>query len=111
MIELTEAEVEGLEGQTILNSVLDKLKEAARPKPDVLITFKDFYLIKSMAVSGYSKLPLDTSLSKKQIDQKDLAHISLANALISWFNSKGLLKETVRFDCTDDSIQYDTNED
>jgi len=62
-----------------------------------------------MAISEYGKLPLDTNLSKKQVDQKDLAHISLANALISWFNSKGLLKETVKFDSVENSSEYEGN--
>jgi hypothetical protein len=111
LLELTEAEAESLQSQTILNSVVDKLEEAFRPEYEVLVTAKDLFLIKSMAVGEYGKLSKNVRLSDQDIEYKDLVHVSLANALFSWLNGKGLLKRLVKFDYTDDSIQYDTTQD
>jgi hypothetical protein len=109
ILELTEFEAESLQGRTVLNSVFDKLEEALRPEYEVLVTAKDLFLIKSMAVGEYGKLSKNVRVSDRDIEQKDFVHVSLANALFLWLNSKGLLKRLVKFDYTDDSSEYEGN--
>lgn len=92
------------------NSIWAKVDEAYHPKPDILITEKDLFFIKSTAIDEYKRLPNDTRLSGKEIDQKDLVHISLANSLLGWLNGKGFLKRLVKFDFTDHSTDYEGNE-
>lgn len=136
LVELTEKEVEALEnglikekasledarsseiGKTAIekklegcNSAWAKLDNAKRVKPDAIITNKDLFLIKSMAKSEYNNLSNDLHISKKKVEEEDFVHISLANALIMWLNSKNLLKRLAVFDYTDESFKYDGNEE
>lgn len=92
------------------DSVLNKLEKSFQKQSTILITAKDLFFIKSLANDEYRRLPSNTKLSGKEVEQKDLVHISVANALISWFNSKDILKRLVRFDNTDDSFDYESNE-
>jgi len=95
---------------SLCQSVASKLREALKPKEDALITSKDLFHLKDLAKSEYRKLPGSTQISNQNVEQKDLVHISLANAVISWLNGKNLLKKPVRFDYTDNSCQYEENE-
>ena len=129
LLELTEKEVDfvkeviGLEKQSvenstvgwdekqrkigICNSFLAKVEESVKPKGDVLITAKDLFFLISQAKSEYSHLPLDMHLSVKFVEKKDLAHISVANAMIMWLNGRNLLKRLPRFDVTDSSCKFE----
>ena len=92
------------------NLLKHKIDEALKPKEEVLITHKDFYLIKSVAVDQYRHLSGDTRISNKDMEYRDLANISLANAVITWLNGKGLLKTLARFDFTDHSCEFEESE-
>lgn len=95
----------------LLKSVAKKTEDGLKPKVDVLITDKDLFYIKSLANNEYKKLPNETQLSNKPVEQKDLVHIALANAIIMWLNGKNLLKQLARFDHTDSSCQYEETEE
>lgn len=75
--------------------------------PDLLITAKDLAEIKSLAIKEYRNLPMTVIISNKVMEQKDLSHISLANALILWLSSKGALSRLAKFDYTDRSFDYE----
>lgn len=92
------------------NGVWAKLDESSKSKPDVLVTAKDLFYIKSLAIDEYKRLPTNARISEKEVEHKDLVHISLANAVFSWLNGKGLLKRVVKFEYTDDSSSYEGNE-
>jgi hypothetical protein len=89
------------------NSILSKLKLASEPKQDALITSKDFSDIKDLTNREYQFLLPDTHISNKRVEERDLVHISLANAVIMWLNGRNLLKKLVKFDFTDSSYQYE----
>ena len=92
-------------------SVLSKLDQASIPREDVLIKTKDLFLIKSMAVSEHHRLNAPTFLTKVLVEQKDLVHISLVSAFVMWLNNRSLLKNLVKFDYTDDSVNNESIED
>lgn len=77
---------------------------------DVLITSKDLFSIKSVAVSEYGRLPNPTLLTNIPVEQKDLAHIALINSFVMWLNSRNLLTTLVRFDHTDDTSNFEGEE-
>lgn len=89
------------------HSVWAKLDEAKQGKPDLLITSKDLFYIKSLAKNEYLNLRSDLHISNKIVEQEDFVHISLANALIMWLNGNKLLKRLAKFDFTDHSSQYE----
>jgi hypothetical protein len=91
------------------NLILSKIDDASRTKPDILINFNDLSLIKSNAITEYCKIKNNIKISNKEVEQKDFAHISLANSVFLWLNSKNLLKRFVGFDYTDDSSSYEGN--
>lgn len=92
------------------NAVLSKLELSSKPKEDVLITSKDLSHLKSLAKGEYHRLPGNLQISNKTVEQEDFVHISLANAVVMWLNSKDLLKRVARFDYTDDSFEYEESE-
>lgn len=96
---------------TACNSIWAKLDLASQPKQEVLITSKDLHYLKSLANSEYKSLSHNTYLSKKKVEERDFVHISVANALLMWLNSGNLLKNLVRFDFTDNSNEYEGNEE
>lgn len=97
-----------LEGDiTRCHSLWSKLDKAKHPQQDVLITSKDLFRIICMAKEEYLKLGSETYISEKEVPQNELVHISLASAVISWLNSKNLLKRLARFDFTDSSCKYE----
>jgi hypothetical protein len=92
------------------NSISTKLDLASQPQPDLLITSKDLFHIKSLAKGQFHELRGDLQISNKRVEEEDLVHISLANAVIMWLNGRGVLKKVARFDCTDDSFEYEESE-
>lgn len=91
----------------ICKSVTKKFIDSLKSKKDEVITFKDLQNIKCVASDQYLKLGATLQISNKKVDNKDFVHISLANALLMWLNSKNLLKRLARFDVTDDSYEYE----
>lgn len=91
----------------ICNSAWAKLDEAKHAKPDLLITAKDLFHIKSLAKNEYLNLRNDLHISNKIVEQEDFVHISLASALIMWLNGKSLLKRLAKFDFTDHSSEFE----
>jgi len=95
----------------LLNSVTEKMTEAQKPKKDRLITAKEFLHIMSLTKDQYHLLPLNLHISDKPVEEKDLKHISFANALLMWLNGNSILKKLVKFDYTDKSAQYEITEE
>jgi len=91
-------------------SISEKIVQAVKPKIDVLINYKDLSYIKSVANNFYRELRGDTRISNKQIEEKDFSIISLANATIMWLNQKQVLKNLVKFDIKDHSVEYEETE-
>lgn len=89
------------------HSAWAKLDNAKHPQQDVIITAKDLADIKSIAKGEFFNLGSDLHISNKKVEQEDLVHICLANALIMWLNRHNLLKRTAKFDFTDHSSQYE----
>lgn len=77
---------------------------------ETLINFKDLYLIRSMANDEFVRLPAEVEISNKKVDQRDLVTISVANSMLVWLNSKGLLTNLVSFDFTESSTQFEETE-
>jgi hypothetical protein len=99
------------ENQVVLcRSIVSKVVNAFVPQKELIITFKDLFYVISSAKEQYHKLHPDLHISNKKIEENDLKHISLANALIMWLNGKNLLKRLARFDFTDESCQYEEME-
>jgi len=96
---------------SICKSIESKVNEASKPQPEVLITFKDLFDLKSSAKSEYVQLNGNLNISKKEVEKADFVHISLTNALILWLNRNNLLKKLVKFDFTDNSFEYESMED
>lgn len=94
----------------ICESLMTKINDAFRPKPDLLITAKDFLHLKSLAKGEWHNLRGDLKISNKEVDKEDIVKISLANALIMWLNGNNLLKRLAKFDYTDDSFEYEESE-
>ena len=92
-------------------SVRDKIEEAIKPKEDLAIFYKDFHHIKNLAHDQFFEQRADIHISHVKVGENDLVHISLANAMIMWLNSKGLLKRLAKFDVTDSSLDFESNED
>lgn len=92
-------------------SIIGKLEIASKPKEDLLITHKNLLEIISLAKSQYQELRGDLCISKETVLPAHRLHISLANALVLWFNSKNMLKRLARFDYTDNSYQYESEEE
>jgi hypothetical protein len=92
------------------NSVLKKIEVGEKPSEDFLITFKDLFSLVSVAKSQYLLLKANLSISNQKVEEVDFKHIALANSLIMWLNNKGLLKQIVKFDMTDDSCWYEEEE-
>ena len=93
------------------NSAWAKLDEAKHAKPDLLITAKDLFYIKSLAKSEYLNLRGEMHISNKIVEQEDFVHISLASALIMWLNKNNLLKRLAKFDFTDHSSEFEEMEE
>ena len=83
------------------------LVDDLQDKEETLIKMKDLRLIQSVAIREYNNFSGSIYLTQTKMEQKDLVHIALANSLIMWLNNKGLLKNLVRFDYTDDSSDYE----
>jgi hypothetical protein len=88
-----------------------KIVEGFIDMPDVLITAQDYNRIKDLSVGQFHNLRNDLYVSNKKMEERDSVHISLANAVIGWLNSKGLLKQVPRFDYTDHSSEYEEMEE
>ena len=87
-----------------------KLDNVCQPKQDELITAKDLFNLISSAKGEYQNLNNDLHISNKKVEENYFKYISLANALISWLNSKHLLKRLARFDVTDVSNEFEESE-
>jgi hypothetical protein len=94
-----------------LDAILSKINLASQVQEPVVITHKNLLHVISMAKTEYQALHGDLHISNEKVLSAHFVHISLANALISWFNSKNMLKRLARFDYTDNSYQYETTED
>jgi hypothetical protein len=84
---------------------------STEPKEEFLISAKDLAFIVAQAKTEYVHLPGDLHISNQKVEEKDFKHISLANAVIMWLNSKGLLNKLVKFDYTDQSSQYEETDE
>ena len=93
------------------NRIWSKLGAASQPQEEVLITASDLFFLISSAKSEYRGLRADLYVSNKRVEESDFKHISLANAVIMWLNSKNLLKRVAKFDFTDLSSQYEESEE
>ena len=91
-------------------SIENKLKET-QMSADLVITNRDFFGIRSLAVGTYKTLGSNLYISNKKVESRDLANISLAESLLVWLNSKGVLKKLVRFDFTDCSADFEPMND
>jgi hypothetical protein len=95
----------------ICDSFLAKVEAAEKPKEDLLITYKDLFYLISATKEKYLWLGSEIYISNKLVEQNYYNYISLANALIMWFNSKGILKKLAAFDYTDQSAQYEETDE
>jgi hypothetical protein len=111
LLELTEQELENLQKFELKPSILSKIEQSMQDSSKELLSYNDYKNILSFAKDEWIKLPQNLRITNKEMEEKDLVHISLANALIMWFNKKNLLKKFVGFDFTDHSNEYDTIED
>jgi uncharacterized protein YydD (DUF2326 family) len=109
MTSIGKAELE--KGIRLCDSIWDKVDRASQPQEDLLITASDLFFLISSAKDQYRHLRADLHISNKRVEESDFKHISLANAVILWLNSKNLLKRLASFDFTDLSSQYEESEE
>lgn len=93
--------------KTHCDSVWAKLDRASQPQQEVVISSKDFFRIKDLAHNKYQELPANVYLSNQKMEERDFVHISIAQSLIMWLNSKNLLKRLAKFDFTDNSCEFE----
>lgn len=91
--------------------ILAKWEEANKPQVEETITFNDMFNIVSMAKDEYLNLSHPLHISRTKIEEKFFVHISLAQSLIVWLNSKKLLKRLASFEFTDHSTDFEDGND
>lgn len=77
---------------------------------ETLIKIKDLNSIRSVAIQEYVRLPSEVEISNKKVDEKDFLMISVANSMLMWLNSNGLLTNLVKFDFTESTTKYEETE-
>lgn len=58
-----------------------------------------------------AKMKMPVCISNKQIDQTDVRHVAMIEAIIGYLNRNGLLNRPVDFDYTSDEYQFESLED
>lgn len=84
---------------TYLRSIVNKHLELN--KLEHVINSYDLTNIICFSKVEYTKLRLPMKITRRQVDNSDLPHVAMIEAVISYLNKNHLLKKLVKFDITE----------
>jgi len=86
-------------------------KHFAFNKLDHVITYNDLFNIASGAKTEFCSLPNPLMVGGRKVDSSELRTVAVVEAFIRYLNSNNLLQKLPVVDYTDDTSQYESNEE